>query len=260
VNWRAILTGVLLFACAGGQAIQPVLVPGALKTDCRSALQVGVVVCGDDSGDTNHASPISEAQITSFLDAYGKPPREAVRALLDPSDANIAAWLKKQRQVLAIASYVASRMTEMQSQLQATGPSSSPLSFFRSSAMMQMRATLYLSSVDLPSLRAVHALQQVVTQYPSLDGRLVRVTPTPEESPSAWLAKLDTVLPVSVEPSGPMASLPLPSLLIADLRYGSTRRLNVTEITPQIIQDQIVALRAAAEMRDLSSGAVETLP
>jgi len=53
--------------------------------------------------------------IDQFLTNYGKPPRSAVRALLDPSDRNIAAMQADQVRQEIVAAYVAQRLTELQS-------------------------------------------------------------------------------------------------------------------------------------------------
>jgi len=257
---RVTLVSLLSVASWTLAAEAPVLVLGALPTDCRSVLTIGVVACGEPTTDSAQPRSIGEAQVTEYLAQYGKPPREAVRALLDPTDANIAAWLRKQRQVVSIASYVASRMTEMQSQLEADNPDRSPTPVSQLPAMIQIRATLYLDSKDASSLRAARVLQRVVARHPSIDGRLVQVEPTPSGLLSTWLTRLDTVLPVSILPPGSAHDAPLPSLLIEDLRYGSSRRLDATDITPEQLQDQIASLRAAAEARDRRSRAAEALP
>jgi len=175
---RVTLVILLSVAFPAIAAAAPVLVPGASLTDCRSALTIGVFACGDPSADSARPKSITEAQVTEYLAQYGKPPREAVRALLDPTDANIAAWLRKQRQVVSIASYVASRMTEMQLHLEADYPRGSSTSVSQLPAMIQVRVTLYLNSKDASSLRAVRVLQQVVAHHPSIDGRLVQLEPT----------------------------------------------------------------------------------
>lgn len=246
--WRPISIGFVTVATHSGLAAQLVLMPGALLGDCRSALRVGVVTCGDRIGDFDNAQSVSEAQVTEFLAEYGKPPREAVRALLDPSDNNIAAWIRKQRQVTSIASYVAKRMTEMQSQLKA-GLLDPAIPASQLPAMVQMRATLFLNAESASSQRVADALHQVVGRYPSLDARIVQVGPQTERQPLNWLVKLDTTLPVSSASLEAVNHLPLPSLLIEDLRYQTTQRLDAANVTAKQICDQIVALRSAAQTR-----------
>lgn len=102
--------------------------PGPRIADCRSALRPGWTRC---------ATPAQEAQamlrkrridaeISAFLANYGKPPPEAVRALLDPTDDNIRAWIQAQQRTLAVAAYVARRMTVLQQEHPADSVASVP--------------------------------------------------------------------------------------------------------------------------------------
>ena len=61
------------------------------------------------------SSPSSsmEAAIDEYLASFGKPPRAAVRALLDPSDENVAALLAEQRRQESRAAQVAARLTRL---------------------------------------------------------------------------------------------------------------------------------------------------
>jgi hypothetical protein len=54
-----------------------------------------------------------DAAIDAYLAAYGKPPRAAVRALLDPSDENVAALLAEQSRQELRAARVAARLTRL---------------------------------------------------------------------------------------------------------------------------------------------------
>ncbi len=102
-----------------------VLVGGADLSACNSALRIGWIRCEGDSPPTMEPGPgpapaapakgtVTEAQIDDYLAHYGKPPRVAVRALLDPSDDNIAALVNHQAALLALADHIAARMTELQ--------------------------------------------------------------------------------------------------------------------------------------------------
>jgi hypothetical protein len=249
--WRTIIATLLFVVFRIGYAVPPVLIPGASPTDCRSALTIGVVACDQPVLASGSFRPDSEERVDQYLAEYGKPPREAVRALLDPSDANITAWIQKQRQVLSTASYVAARMTEIQSRLETQGSPGLEMLPSQMPMMMQIRATLYINVSEDLSRRAARALEQVVARYPSIDGRLAQVGPPNEGQLRTWLARVDTALPVSILPIEAIQDMPaLPSLLIEDLRYGSRRRLSAKDITPQQIRDQIVTLRATGEARD----------
>ena len=97
--------------------------PGPRITDCRSALRPGWTRCVTPAQQAQavvHKRRI-DAEISAFLGDYGKPPREAVRALLDPTDDNIRAWIRAQQRTLAVAAYVARRMTALQQENPADG-------------------------------------------------------------------------------------------------------------------------------------------
>lgn len=243
---RAVMVGMLAIAVRDATATSRVLVPGVTSSDCDSVLRVGLVSCRARPAESDRIPSVSEEQIRDYLSQYGKPPREAVRALLEPSDSNIAAWIRKQRQLISLASYVASRMTEMQSSPEAGLPRSAPSSASGLSSMFQMRVTLYVSNLDEVSLRAVRAMQQLVLVYPSVEGRLAQVGPGDAGPP--WLIGFDTLLPLSVVPSGYVGP-ELPAIQLEDQRSGLSRWLSGPEITSQYIHDQIVGLRAEMARR-----------
>jgi hypothetical protein len=102
-------------AALPGPASAPFLHPGAATPDCRSALRIGPVACADAAtGEAGARKARLERAVDDFLAGYGKPPREAVRALLDPTDQNIAAWALAQRRTLDLAAYVGNRLTALQ--------------------------------------------------------------------------------------------------------------------------------------------------
>jgi hypothetical protein len=209
--------------------------------------------------DGQRPGSVSEPEVNEFLAQYGKPPREAVRALLAPTDANIAGWLNQQRRVVAVASYVASRITHMQEQLEADPDSGTPTSLPALEATIQMRATLYVTGSDARSLQAVKALQRLVARYPSVDGRVTQVGSPSNSDLASWLARVDTVLPVSMLEQDAIRDMTLPALLIEDVRYGRRRLLDAAAITPQRIRDEMLALRTAAqEPKRLSQSSTPT--
>ena len=53
---------------------------------------------------------VSDDDIQAFLANHGKPPIEAVRALLNPTDENIRALVAQKKRQLLIAAYVAERL------------------------------------------------------------------------------------------------------------------------------------------------------
>lgn len=102
--------------------------PGPRIADCRSALRPGWTRCATPAQQARAVlrKRRIDAEISAFLADYGKPPREAVRALLDPTDDNIRAWIRTQQKTLAVAAYVARRMTALQQEHPAGGAASGP--------------------------------------------------------------------------------------------------------------------------------------
>jgi len=120
-----ILAGILAafapFMAAGAHAA-PEATPRPAQPDCRSALRVGPVSCPDESPRARALRTAAlERSVDAYLSNFGKPPREAVRALLDPSDANIEAWARQQQDLLTLAARVAARLTEAQARIAAQG-------------------------------------------------------------------------------------------------------------------------------------------
>lgn len=247
---HAVSLSVITLSAQIGGTTYPVLIPGALSIDCGSALHVGVVTCDGSAVDSTHNQSVSDAQVTEYLAQYGKPPREAVRALLDPSDTNIAAWIRKERQLVSVAGYLASRMTELGLSAGGERPLPGPTDDRRWPAMLQMRATVFFKSGDPISLQAVRTLQSVVNRYPSIDGRLVLVGRPTNDRLNASLANLNALLPISVAESDTMTDISLPSLLIEDLKYRISERISAADVTTNQMCDDIAALRAVAEKRD----------
>lgn len=90
--------------------------PGPRIVDCHSALRPGWTRCATLAQQAQAVARKQglDANVAAFLANYGKPPQEAVRALLDPTDDNIRAWIRTQEKTLAVAAYVAQRMTALQ--------------------------------------------------------------------------------------------------------------------------------------------------
>jgi len=261
---QAVATILLMLALVDGSAAQPSLTPGAHFSDCRSALLVGVPSCrrSDSTPAADATAPVTEAQIDAFLQQYGKPPRQAVRALLDPSDENIAAWLRAERRIISVAGYVAQRMTELQSRLDSDAQTPEGIAepaaaaAQHQAAMMQMRATLYTQGDGEDARAAARSLQQVLARYPMLEARLARParpsTPYPARQPDGT-PNLDTMLPVSVVAEDSADSSHLPWLLLEDLRQPraifrigelAVQRVHVhrqAPLSPKVVPDVLVS-------------------
>jgi hypothetical protein len=139
-------------------------------------------------------------------------------------------------------------MTELGAHIEGNPVTAPPMLTSHLPAMMQMRVTLFFRLRDPSSLQAIHALQGVVSRYPSIAGRLAQIGPPPASQRSTWLAALNTVLPISVASPDTSDNVSVPSLLIEDLRYKTSLQVDATGLTVKEICDSIVALRTTAEM------------
>lgn len=114
-----------------------------------------------------------EPEVDSFIANHGKPSREAARAMLEPTDENIAAMMRRLQRDQAIAAYVGQRMTELQQSdpTLATSPTSAvPVDLPSFTAVRLLLVTQpECSRCD----RAAQALQRLVSIYPTLDARIV---------------------------------------------------------------------------------------
>ncbi|HUN92445.1 MAG TPA: hypothetical protein VMU33_10335 [Burkholderiaceae bacterium] len=218
-------------------AASGVLAPGAVADACASALVVGTSGCarfaaGASGAGAERAATAAapagaalprddseDARIDAALASHGKPSREAMRALLDPTDENILAMMRKEDETLAIAAYVGQRMTDLRTR-RGEDESGGPVAADGGAAashgvdpdvgadvgadvgpdvgpdvgadpardmpsMIRMRATLVGMPTD-PDLRAAATmLGRVADRFPALDARVVWITDGP---PRAALA------------------------------------------------------------------------
>jgi hypothetical protein len=248
-------------------AFADVLRPGAQIFDCDSALRIGTSRCAQlvatevvpltttttkeppvSAAPPAHAAalpaPAPEAAVDEFLAVYGKPSREAARALIDPSDENIAAMVRKEDERIAIAAYVGRRMTE----LRARRPAEETPEIDSSAlpAMIQMQAFLVAATGDPAGVAAAHRLDQLAAAFASLDARLIWVGDLAPR-PAAIEAAADAIaLPVNVV-SPDLLDASEPYLLLHDSRHRLSRRLAARGLTVEQIRTAIVALRSAGE-------------
>jgi len=248
---RLLLTLLLWAATPTGQADSP-LAPGARSNDCRSALLIGPAHCEPAIEASARERRAEERQVDAFLARYGKPPREAVRALLDPSDDNILAWLHSQNETLARANYVARRMSALQSQLDTRSARIGPLGARDRAPMTSVRATLYARDLDAATLAGARSLGELQRRHPRLDARLVRLAPAGTEAPRVppqWVATLGTRVPIDTVAADVAEAADLPQLWVEDLRNGSRRSLHAPSLDEASIEQAIEELREGAGPR-----------
>lgn len=164
---------------------------------------------------------VAEADVDAYLQNYGKPTREAARAMLDPTDENISAMARSIRQQTATASYVAGRMTNLQQidpGLIAINPSftSEDLPF-----LSGMRVVLHTATGCQECDRAVVLLQRLVAESPILDARVVVHGTSDSKSLLMELGRVGITLPATAatQAQSKFAKF-VPLALAADTRYG----------------------------------------
>ena len=275
-----LLLAVAAMVCAA--ALWPVraqesfsaLFPGADTSDCHSALRTGPTRCsgsvplkepswpGDVPTNLPPKAEEIDARIDAFLANYGKPPREAVRALLEPTDMNILAMLRNQQQVTAIADYVATRMTELQG-LQERGGFALPFSDRArvAASLLQMRVTLFERPRDPLAADALSSLRSLCSIWPSLQGRVGLVGRFSAAQLRVEVGQIPApVVAGSVDP-GEIGGDDLPYFVLEDLRDRRVERLEADGMNARRLLLAIVDLRqrgTAPHDRARSPGATQS--
>lgn len=201
------------------------LQPGVDVSDCRSALRTGPTHCEDGEAPGQGAAAMrplgaSEAQLEDFLAHYGKPPREAVRALLEPSDDNIAALVRQQERTLTTAAYIAERMSQLQQAARDRARESLGGETLDPSALEQMRATLFSRPVDPSVTPALDSLQALATTYPALRCRVALVGAVTPNQLRRWIDRVSPPLDLTLAAEQDAAPGHPPFVRVDDLRDG----------------------------------------
>ena len=227
---------------------------GAQYNECQSALQVGPQDCNDSARSTsNHAArvvaeqreasfrPQMETRIDEFLASFGKPPREAVRALLDPSDDNIRAYLAQQDKTLALASYVAARMTALK---QDENPSRLRDNLSRDEpGFSRMRLSLHQTARDRSTQETLRVLAELVRSMPSLQAGVVLAKPVDASQLKDVLDRIDPALSVLPAPVAAVDTSRLPFLRIEDLQSGAVYDVDARDLGIDQIREAVLAVR-----------------
>lgn len=205
---------------------------------------------GDASGASVPDAPApgsagaSEAAIDAYLANFGKPPRTAVRALLDPSEENIAALAAEQRKRRIVADYVALRLIRMQAaeRLHASKPA------LDAHTVLPLFAGVQVSAYVTPDCRgcaaAVESLHHLVQMYPVTDARLVVVARQARGALDLLLRAGASLPVVSLSPQAAAARglQRFPLVEIIDNRSGERRRiLGAPEAAA--LREMVIALR-----------------
>jgi hypothetical protein len=144
---------------------------------------------------------VSDKEVEDFLQRWGKPSSEAVRATLNPTDENIAAMRKRNMADVALARYIGNRSAQIDP------TSSSPqnvesLGVGEAPALIRMKVILY-TGIKCPACdRQITGLQTLTTQAPMLDASIAVVGNVSEKDLIIELARLGVVLPMRIAPPG----------------------------------------------------------
>lgn len=192
----------------------------------------------------------TDADIERYLANHGKPPREVARALLDPSDANIAAMLRRLQRDQAIAAYVGQRMTELAqsdpSLVVAGGTAPDDLPSFSG-----LRLVLVTRPDCAACDRAAQTLQQLVAAYPTLDARVAVAGARDAQHIVQQMARSGVTLPTAAAADALLARFDRapPYLLVADVRQQREGLLTAADIDAGQLRQALLAFRRAAPAR-----------
>jgi thiol-disulfide isomerase/thioredoxin len=187
---------------------------------------------------------VKESEVNDFLANYGKPSREAVRAILNPTDENIASLLKVERSQLAVTAYTAQRRVELTQATQAKP--SSELSQADLPSLIGMRVTVIVSTECKGCEQILPLVNQLVTEFPSVDARLGVIGAFDAKQFVQKTAVLGVYLPtakVSVDRAHQLNLDTLPAIIVGDIRYPGEAVLS------EPIESALDLERAVVEVR-----------
>lgn len=229
---------------------------GANSTDCGSALRLGLQTCTDPTSGAaatrieripnltgvSDAANI-DARIDAFLASYGKPPRSAVRALLEPTDDNIRELLAEQERTLSLAAYVAARMTSLKRAQDPLTDQAGP-DPQRTPLPEQMRILLFQRPDDTSTRDTVAALAILARIAPSLQAGIRIVGPIESSHLKDVIGHIDPALSVDVAPAEQVDLDALPFVRIEDTKAGHVYTVDAHGLRLGQMREALYALRA----------------
>lgn len=208
----------------GSFAVGPSSCTGATGVKAAAVLSEGApsIAARTPASPTPDLSPARDKldqEVDAFVANHGKPSREAARALLDPTDDNIAAMLRRLQRDQAIAAYVGQRMTEMQ-QADPTLAAPSNAVPMDLPAFSGIRLLLITQPQCERCDRAAQALQRLVAMYPTLDARIGVAGLRDARALIQEMARTGVTLPTSAAEETLLQRVRLvpPFLIVADVR------------------------------------------
>lgn len=276
-SWRRLAHSLLALAMVARlpAGAQEQTVIGSTMTNCAAPTYVGTTQCTDkpaksatlplvapkrviptksvveqrESTSDPIVGGVKESEVNDFLANYGKPSRQAVRALLNPSDENIASMLKVEKSQLAVAAYTAQRRVELSQQ---SGASPNELSQADLPALIGMRITVLVTADCKGCDRVLPFVNQLVTEFPSVDARIgVLGLGDPKEF-VIKAAELGVFLPVSKVSTERVRQLrldTLPAVLVGDTRYQGDPAVLGSISSALDLERAVVQVRRANEKK-----------
>jgi hypothetical protein len=224
------------------------LTPGSLQGCSAATVHRGPVAPGGTDSVPSSVRA-SEREIDDFLADYGKPPRSAVRALLNPTDENIAAMRAEQTRREVVAAYVAQRLTEIQQAAAGARVPGVPQLYAALPYFMGTRIVAYAPAQCRACDEMYGMLRQFIRDNPVADVQLGLIAEASATAPLDTLLEIGLPLPaftLSSDQARARGVPPAPVIEINDMRTG--RRLFVPSmIEAATLRDSVVGLRREGE-------------
>lgn len=119
---------------------------------------------------------ITEKEVDDYLSSWGKPPREAVRALLNPTEENIRALVDRHKRDEVVRNYMAGRMAQMVIEQNPRTPTTPRDSYLVLPRLVGLQMTLYVTP-DCPTCdEAIANMKQLALEYPIVSTRVIVIT------------------------------------------------------------------------------------
>jgi hypothetical protein len=190
------------------------------------------------------ASAVTEAEVDAYLASYGKPPREAVRAILDPSDEHIRDYGRALRRQAIVASYIGQRLALFQPEgaaaVKAARSAHTVLPYF-----LGMRIHVYVARGCTPCAGTVKVVKQLIEEQPAAQAQLFVVTDAGERGVLDALLRWDVSFPTHAltrEQAVAQGVRKVPLVEVHDPRgHRSVRLVGVPNLAA--LRDQVIALR-----------------
>jgi hypothetical protein len=229
------------FSTGGAKICASTPSPTVVATPSRSTQTITVTVAIPKlesqpvTTKSNVIGGVSDQEVDDFLQRWGKPSSEAVRASLNPTDENIQAMRKKNLSDLSLAAYIANRS----GQLNPAGASAiavEPLGAGEAPALNRMKVILYTNLKCAVCDSQLTALQTLLAQAPMLDASVAVTSAMSEKELIVELARLGLTLPLRLALPSEIARLgkSAPFIHVIDIKNQTEGTLPSSAATEDI--------------------------